>query len=69
MSNDLPQTIDISKANLDRHAYPAGAKRQFTNKAMGLKALKSWLRQWLTERIGYEATVTYHRVLEAALVD
>jgi len=71
MSNYLPQTIgiDISKANLDCHAYPAGAERQFANTAKGLKALKSWLRQWPIERIAYEATGTYHRALEAALAD
>jgi len=71
MSNDLPQTIgiDISKANLDCYAYPAGAERQFANTAKGHKALIAWLRQWQVERIAYEATATYHRVLEVALAD
>jgi len=71
MSNDLPQTIgiDISKANLDCHAYPAGAERQFANTAKGHKALIAWLSQWQVERIAYEATATYHRALEVALAD
>ena len=71
MSNDLPQSIgiDISKANLDCHAYPAGAERQFANTAKGHKALIAWLRQWQVERIAFEATATYHRALEAALAD
>jgi len=65
MSNDLPQSIgiDISKANLDCHAYPAGAERQFANTAKGHKALIAWLRQWQVERIAFEATATYHRAL------
>ena len=71
MSDILPQTIgiDISKANLDCHAYPAGAECQFTNTAKGHKALIAWLRQWQVERIAYEATAKYHRGLETALSD
>jgi len=71
MSNDLSQTIgiDISKANLDCHAHPAGAERQFANTAKGHKALIAWLGQWQVERIAFEATATYHRALEAALAD
>lgn len=71
MSNDLSQTIgiDISKANLDCHAHPAGAERQFANTAKGHKALIEWLGQWQVERIAFEATATYHRALEAALAD
>ena len=71
MSNDLSQTIgiDISKANLDCHAYPAGAERQFANTAKGHKALIAWLGQWQVERIAFEATATYHRALEVALAD
>jgi transposase len=69
MSNSLPQTIgiDISKANLDCHAYPAGVEKQFANTAKGHKALIAWLGQWQIERIAYEATATYHRALEQAL--
>lgn len=71
MSDNLPQTIgiDISKARLDCHAYPAGIERQFPNTAKGHKALIAWLEQWPVERIAFEATATYHRALEAALVD
>lgn len=71
MSNDLPQTIgiDISKANLDCHAYPAGTERQFANTAKGHKALIAWLQQWQVERIAFEATATYHRALEVTLAD
>lgn len=71
MTQHLPQTIgiDISKATLDAHAYPAGNDRQFANSAKGHKALITWLGQWPIERIAYEATATYHRALEAALAD
>ena len=71
MSAPLPQTIgiDISKAPLDAHAYPAGIDRQFANSAKGHKALIAWAAQWPIERIAYEATATYHRALEAALAD
>lgn len=71
MSDNLSQTIgiDISKASLDCHAYPAGAERQFANTTKGHKALIAWLGQWQVERIAYEATATYHRALEAALAD
>ena len=69
--SDLAQTIgiDISKASLDCHAFPAGAERQFANTAKGHKALIAWLGQWQVERIAYEATATYHRALEASLAD
>jgi transposase len=76
MTQSLPQTtdlqnigIDVSKATLDAHVYPAGIDRQFANTAKGHKALIAWLAQWPVERIVYEATATYHRALEAALAD
>lgn len=69
MSNDLPQTIgvDISKATLDVHVYPAGHDRQFANTARGHKALIAWLGRWRVERVAFEATGPYHRQLEQAL--
>ena len=71
MSSTLPQTIgiDISKATLDVHAYPAGCGQQFANTASGHKALMAWLGQWPVERIAFEATGAYHRELEQALAD
>lgn len=71
MSTLLPQTIgiDISKATLDVHAYPAGIDRQFANTAKGHKALVAWLGQQPVERVAFEATATYHRALEQALAD
>lgn len=76
MSTPIPQTpsqqtigIDISKATLDAHAFPAGIDRQFANTAKGHKALIAWAAQWPVERIAYEATGTYHRALEVALAD
>ena len=76
MTQTLPQNhslqtigIDISKATLDAHAYPAGIDRQFANTAKGHKALIAWASQWPIERIAYEATGTYHRALEQALAD
>ena len=71
MSSTLPQNIgiDISKATLDIHAYPAGCNQQFANTTSGHKALIAWLGQWSVERIAYEATGAYHRELEQALAD
>ena len=71
MSDQISHTIgiDISKATLDVHAYPAGVDRQFANTVKGHQALIAWLGQWQVERIAYEATATYHRALEAALAD
>ena len=71
MTTPLPQTIgiDISKASLDCYAQPVGIEKQFANTAKGHKALLAWLNQWEIERIAYEATATYHRALETALVD
>ena len=69
MSNDLAQTVgvDISKATLDVHVYPAGHDRRFANTAKGHKALIAWLARWRVERVAFEATGTYHRGLEQAL--
>ena len=72
MSDTLTQTIgiDISKAILDTHAYPAGCSQQFANTASGYKAaLIAWMGQWPVERVAYEATGAYHRELEQALTD
>ncbi len=67
--DDYPQTIgiDISKATLDCHAYPARSDRQFDNSPKGYKALIAWIGQWEIERVAYEATGVYHRAMEAAL--
>lgn len=69
MTVHFPQTvgIDISKAILDVHIYPAGNDRRFANSAKGLKALIAWLGNWSIGRIAYEATGTYHLSLEQAL--
>lgn len=71
MDNTLPQTvgIDISKAVLDVYAHPAGSERQFANTIKGHSELIDWLAQWQIDRIAYEATGAYHRLLEQALAD
>ena len=71
MDNTLPQTvgIDISKATLDVYVSPADCERQFANTIKGLKELIDWLGQWPIDRIAYEATGAYHRLLELALAD
>lgn len=71
MDAQIPQIvgIDISKATLDVHVHPAGVSRQFANTANGHKALIAWLKLLSIERIAYEATGTYHRKLEQALID
>ncbi|MFA1624984.1 hypothetical protein ACDY96_19975 [Rhizobium mongolense] len=55
MSDTLPQTIgiDISKATLDAHAYPAGSNQQFANTSSGHKGLIAWLGQWSVERAAF----------------
>ena len=70
MTQSLPQTIgiDICKKNLDAHTYPGGDARQFANTASGFAALIKWLGQWQVERVAFEATGTYHRAFELALV-
>lgn len=71
MDNTLPQTvgIDISKATLDVYVFPADRERQFANTIKGLAELTDWLGQWPIDRIAYEATGAYHRLLEQALAD
>lgn len=71
MDNTLPQTvgIDISKATLDVYVFPEDCERQFANTIKGLKELTDWLGQWPIDRIAYEATGAYHRLLEQALAD
>ena len=59
--------IDISKVRLDVHLLPAGIECQFTNDAKGLRALPRWLPPLAPERIVYEATGAYHRLMERQL--
>ena len=59
--------IDISKVRLDVHLLPAGIECQFTNDAKGLRALPRWLPPLAPERIVYEATGAYHRLMERRL--
>jgi transposase len=59
--------IDISKDRLDVHLLPEGSERQFANDAKGLRELKRWLAPLLPQRIVYEATGAYHRMLERML--
>lgn len=66
MSNTIARIvgIDISKAYLDVHLLPDGDERSFTNDRRGLAELAQWLKPFRIERIVYEATGAYHRLLE-----
>lgn len=69
MSQSLSQVvgIDISKDHLDVHLYPDGLTCRISNDAAGLRRLLGWLEGKAIERIVYEATGVYHRLLEQAL--
>jgi transposase len=69
MADTIPRTlgIDICKARLDVHLLPDGIDKQFANDASGLRALMRWLIPLAPERIVYEATGAYHRLLERML--
>lgn len=59
--------VDISKATLDVHLYPAGNARQFSNDARGIKALLGWLGEHDIARIVFEPTGPYHHRFERHL--
>lgn len=69
MSNTIARIvgIDISKARLDVHLLPEGDERSFANDRSGLIELARWLKPFRVERIVYEATGAYHRLLECIL--
>lgn len=60
--------IDISKAHLDAYRLSDGARRRFPNDRTGLRALRKWLEEQPPERIVYEPTGPYHRLLEHTLL-
>jgi transposase len=69
MHHPIPQTagIDIAKDQLDVCLYPDGAARRFPNDAKGHRALIAWLAAYSIERVVFEPTGAYHRVLERSL--
>lgn len=69
METNIAQNVgvDICKATLDVHLYPAGIARQFANDARGTKALLSWLGDHLVTRVVYEPTGRYHHDFERRL--
>lgn len=64
-----PSTIgvDVSKDGLDAHRLADGASRRFVNDKAGCKALIKWLAATPVERVVFEPTGPYHRLLERAL--
>ena len=60
--------VDISKAHLDAHRLPDGASGRFPNDRRGVNALIEWCGRCEIERIVYEPTGAYHRVLEERLL-
>ena len=69
MHHPLPQTvgIDIAKDQLDVCLSPDGATRRFPNDAKGHRALIAWLCCHAIQRVVFEPTGAYHRVLERSL--
>lgn len=69
MQQLIPQTagIDIAKDQLDACLYPNGATRRFTNDAKGHRALIAWLSRHAIQRVVFEPTGAYHRILERSL--
>jgi transposase len=59
--------IDVSKDHLDAHLFPAGSSQRFDNDRTGIAALIRWAAPQQPERVLFEATGAYHRVLEIAL--
>jgi len=59
--------IDISKDHLDIHLHPGGAKQRVTNDQAGHTRLLAWLKKVSVERIVFEATGPYHRLVERRL--
>lgn len=59
--------VDVSKAFLDAHRLPDGAKGRFGNDKKGHKALVLWLKGLTVARVIYEPTGAYHRGFEQRL--
>lgn len=69
MSESIAQVvgIDISKDHLDIHLHPGGTEQRVANDKTGHKKLLAWLEGVAVERIVFEATGPYHRLLERSL--
>jgi len=69
METNISQNVgvDICKATLDVHLYPAGVARQFANNAKGFKALLDWLGDRCIARVVFEPTGRYHHDFERRL--
>lgn len=59
--------VDISKDRLDVHVLPNRDERSFANDASALREFIRWLQPLSPQRIVYEATGAYHRLLERTL--
>ena len=56
--------IDISKDKLDAFRLNDGAHEVFANNKQGLAALRTWIGPDPLDRVVYEATGAYHRLME-----
>jgi transposase len=59
--------IDIAKAHLDVALHPGSGTRRFPNDRPGHTALLRWLARVGAERVVFEATGPYHRLLAQRL--
>jgi len=60
--------IDVSKTHLDARRLPDGASSRFTNDRRGVRVLIAWCARLEIERVVYEPTGAYHRILEEMLL-
>ena len=69
MTATIAQTVgvDISKLTLDVYFHPQAIARQFPNTNAGINALLAWLGQTPLNRVVFEPTDAYHRLLERQL--
>lgn len=69
MSESIAQVagVDICKDHLDVYLHPGGAEQRVSNDKTGHNQLLAWLKGVRVERIVFEATGPYHRLLERRL--
>ncbi len=60
--------IDVSKAQLDLASSCGKEKRRYANTTPGHKKMITWLQQCGAKLVVFEATGTYHRALQKALL-
>ena len=60
--------IDVSQSKLDVHVRPANLHRRFDNTKDGIAGLLAWVRPHAAERIVFESTGPYQKLLVGVLL-